>query len=122
LVNARLGALDDLSASGAQFSGQRIYPRNMKESIISDRSSTCVNLGLIRAIEEHFDVIAAHNCKYWISFRSKGDLFPIPIAGDLKTEHVPIIFARPNEVRNSELRHGTFEADNRILIGFPRTD
>src|SRR5437660_4059507 len=97
-----------------QFRIKCMFSGKMEEGIISARSSTRSDVRLIGAIEEHFNVVALHDCKQRWSLRAEVNLLSIPIAGYSKTKHVPIIFGSPDEIRNTELRHCTFETDNWI--------
>src|ERR1700674_4032449 len=91
----------------------------MEERIISARSSTRSNVRLIGAIEEHFNVVALHDCKHRRSFRAEANLFSIPITRCVKTKDVSIIFAGSDEIRYGELWHGTFETDNFVCHRIP---
>ena len=116
LVNASLGAVKNVGATRAQFSGQGIDSDDLKTCVIRTLSSACANIGLFGATEEHSNTVALYDSKNRRGIWIKTNLLSIPIAGYLETEDVPVILRCTHDIWDCELRNGGIEA-NRHCVG-----
>src|SRR5437868_609133 len=112
-VDAVLRTVQDRGTAASQLLSQGVHCSDLDIGVARALGAARANLAPARATEEHLHAVASHDPEHRRGLRAQTDACPIPVAENLKAEHVPIVLGGLDNVGYRELRRSRLKANCR---------